>query len=66
MTQTEIHQIDEASWAERCRTDGEFAMAARHWTGGLKINVGTECFSLSLEEGAVQAPTSPTPTTGVV
>lgn len=42
-------------WAEQCAADGEFNLAARHWTGGLKIVVGGDMLSLRLDAGAVSA-----------
>ena len=43
------------AWAERCAADGEFALAARHWTGGLKLIAGDDVLSLKLNDGAVSA-----------
>jgi pimeloyl-ACP methyl ester carboxylesterase len=40
-------------WAERCAADGEFTLAARHWTGGLKLVVGDYALSLKLDGGTV-------------
>ena len=42
-------------WAERCAADGEFTLAARHWTGGLKLIAGDTELALRLETGAVSA-----------
>lgn len=44
-----------ADWAQRCATDGEFALAARHWTGGLNLTVGEATLSLKLDAGDVSA-----------
>ncbi len=38
-------------WRERCAGDGEFRLAARHWTGGLVLDVGNRSVRLSLEDG---------------
>ena len=42
-------------WAAQCATDGEFSLAARHWTGGLKLVVGDDTLSLKLDGGSVAA-----------
>lgn len=42
-------------WAEQCAEDGEFGLAARHWTGGLRLVVGDDTLSLRLDGGAVAA-----------
>lgn len=41
----------EVEWAERCRTDGEFLLAARHWTGGLALEIGDRTLGLTLTDG---------------
>lgn len=43
------------TWAARCAEDGEFGLAARHWTGGLRLNAGDSQLSLKLEDGSVSA-----------
>ena len=43
------------TWAADCAADGEFQLAARHWTGGLKLVVGDDELSLKLDAGAVSA-----------
>jgi pimeloyl-ACP methyl ester carboxylesterase len=40
-------------WARACAADGEFGLAARHWTGGLTLAVGEAELSLRLTDGAV-------------
>ncbi len=40
-------------WAARCASDGEFRLAARHWTGGLVLEIGNDSLSLRLADGAV-------------
>jgi len=42
-------------WAELCAADGEFTLAARHWTGGLRLIVGGSCLELKLVAGVVSA-----------
>jgi pimeloyl-ACP methyl ester carboxylesterase len=44
---------DAAAWAAACAADGEFALAARHWNGGLKLAVGDETVELKVEDGVV-------------
>jgi hypothetical protein len=39
--------------AELCRGDGEFRMAARYWTGSLRLANGDDVIELRLEDGAV-------------
>ena len=34
--------LNSEQWAQKCREDGEFQLAARHWSGGLKLNIGDE------------------------
>jgi pimeloyl-ACP methyl ester carboxylesterase len=45
----------EEHWAERCAADGEFRLAARHWTGGLCLEVGEESLALTLNGGVPAA-----------
>ena len=40
-------------WAARCAADGEFRMAARHWTGGLVLEIGADSLALRLSDGRV-------------
>ncbi len=40
-------------WASRCSTDGEFRLAARHWTGGLVLEIGDRSLGLRLDDGKV-------------
>ena len=42
---------DAAGWAELCNGDGEFALAARHWDGGLRISIGDATLSMTLGDG---------------
>lgn len=39
----------------RCRADGEFTMAARHWTGGLRLETGDGVVGLTVSDGRVEA-----------
>ena len=36
---------------ERCRADGEFCLAARHWSGGLRLDFGGPVAAMTLEDG---------------
>ena len=50
--------IDIASaeqWADACARDGEFQLACRHWTGGLRLNIGESQLGITLTDGAVSA-----------
>ncbi len=38
-------------WRQQCRADGEFMLAARHWTGGLKLEIGEQVLLLSMDDG---------------
>ncbi len=42
-----------AIWAARCRRDGEFRIAARHWHGGIRLVVGAQRLSLNIHDGEV-------------
>ena len=46
---------DSAEWAAACAADGEFCLAARHWNGGLTLNIGDTALDLMLTEGQVRA-----------
>ncbi|HEY5647850.1 MAG TPA: alpha/beta hydrolase [Pseudomonadales bacterium] len=41
------------AWAEACRADGEFALAARHWNGGIRLVIGATELALKVVEGEV-------------
>ncbi len=43
------------SWAQSCANDGEFGLAARHWTGGLRLTIGDDVLALALDHGEVTA-----------
>lgn len=42
-------------WARACAADGEFVLAARHWSGGLTLTIGETELSLVLLDGLVSA-----------
>lgn len=44
-----------AAMKARCGADGEFALAARYWTGVLRLDLGDEAADLVLEDGRVTA-----------
>ncbi len=41
--------------AQRLEGDGEFRVAARHWTATVRLDVGNESHAIRLEDGRVQA-----------
>ncbi len=47
--------IDSQELVTRCRADGEFAMAARYWTGGLRLEAGAELGGFTVIDGVVTA-----------
>ena len=42
--------------AARCTADGEFRLAARHWTGGLRLESAGGAIGLTLQDGAAAGP----------
>jgi pimeloyl-ACP methyl ester carboxylesterase len=44
-----------AALADRCAVDGELALAARHWTGGLHLGLGEHRLGLQFVAGRVRA-----------
>jgi pimeloyl-ACP methyl ester carboxylesterase len=42
-------------WAAACAGDGEFQQAARHWNGGLRLNIGDAQLGICLSDGEVSA-----------
>ena len=42
---------DTNEWSERCRNDGEFMLAARHWNGELQLAIDDRQLCLRLEDG---------------
>lgn len=51
--------------ASRCAGDGEFRLAARFWTGGLRLEIGGTITGISMVGGAVRGST-PEPGRGVI
>lgn len=45
-------------WSERCRSDGEFMLAARHWNGELQLAIGDAELSLVMADGTPGAANS--------
>jgi hypothetical protein len=39
----------------RCSADGEFGVAARFWTGGLRLEIGEPVLGLTVADGAAAA-----------
>ncbi|MEM9565651.1 MAG: alpha/beta fold hydrolase [Actinomycetota bacterium] len=46
--------IDGDEFARRCRADGEFIMASRHWTGGLRLERGPDVIGVTLTDGRIE------------
>ena len=42
-------------WAKRCNADGEFKIAARHYTGIIRLKIDERVLELSVEAGAAKA-----------
>ena len=42
-------------WVRRCEQDGEFMLAARHWNGGLTLNIGDQSLTLPVKAGQPSA-----------
>lgn len=42
-------------WAARCAADGEFALASRHWHGGLRLIIDDDVLELEVVDGMVSA-----------
>ena len=40
-----------AELARRCNTDGEFALAARYWNGGIRLRMGGREIAVSVQDG---------------
>jgi pimeloyl-ACP methyl ester carboxylesterase len=51
--------------ASRCAGDGEFQLAARYWTGGLRLEVGDDLLAMRLVDG-VPSPGDPGAGDGVI
>ena len=41
--------------ADRCRADGEFCLAARHWRGGLRLDFGDAVAAVTIDDGEAVA-----------
>ena len=52
-------------WANRCEGDGEFQLAKRYWTGGLRLRIGEDEIGLTLEDGGLSGGI-PAPGPGVI
>lgn len=50
---------------DRCLADGEFMMAARYWTGGLRLEIGSETVGFVMTEGEPK-PVLPAEGAGVI
>jgi pimeloyl-ACP methyl ester carboxylesterase len=42
---------DSREWSRTCRNDGEFMIAARHWSGALTLNIGATSLTLNIRDG---------------
>ena len=51
------HLISSNQLAERCNNDGEFKIAARFWTGGLRFKIGDQELALAIDNGVASAAT---------
>ena len=45
--------FDQKSWMNLCDQDSEFKMAARHWSGGLRLLIGDQKLELFLKKGEI-------------
>jgi len=48
-------EVDIDNWAQQCNEDGEFAAAARHWQGGITLEIDGEELGLTIVDGQAQA-----------
>ena len=46
-----MHLPESDDWAARCAADGEFRTAARHWNGGLRLDIGGRQLGFGVSEG---------------
>lgn len=46
-----LELMSASDWADKCRNDGEFMLAARHWQGGLRLKVAGETITLTVDKG---------------
>ncbi len=58
--------IDGDEFSRRCRDDGEFRLAARHWTGGLRLERGADVIGVTVADGDVAAGPPPADGDGVI
>lgn len=58
--------VTAAQLAARCAGDGEFRLAARHWTGGLRLERAATAIGATLSKGAVSAEIPATGAPGVI
>ena len=61
-----MNVIDSDELARRCQADGEFRLAARHWTGGLRLDDGDRVVGLRLADGEITAGVPPADEPGVI
>lgn len=54
----ESSMIKWESLVQRLDADGEFRLAARHWTATLRLDVGDESHAIQIEDGCVQSITA--------
>ena len=47
-----LNLLTNEAWAERCAQDTEFCLAARYWTGGLRLQLGGMTLALALDGGS--------------
>lgn len=55
-----------AEFADRCAGDGEFRLAARHWTGGLRLERAGAAIGLTLTGGEIRSATPAKGAPGVI
>ena len=49
------HLVSEEELAELCNKDGEFGIASRFWSGGLRLVMGEKELAISIEDGVASA-----------
>jgi len=47
--------VDQSTFAALCAADGEFILAAKGWTGGLRIDIGEAAVGVTVDDGDVSA-----------
>lgn len=57
--------IDAGTFAARCAADAEIRMAARHWTGGLRFEIGDTVIGFTTDAGSIRSEIPP-PGDGVI